>query len=235
MDPLRSLVDAVLDGALVVDEAGRVLHANAAAKRLVRGGDLDGRDVAELLDETDLEPGRSAADLIRPDGTRIAVRVEVVRFGLERAIVIHDSTPERLLDVERMPPAAIHQTVFGIADALDAYLFSGELTPDGYFVGTFTGPGAEKLLGTHQTLPRPDSAWDERVHPDDYGPWGEAYQRAAANVGDPYEVEYRLQGFDGVTRWIRERGVARGRGAGRAPPPRALRRLRLPQIGRAHV
>ena len=28
-------------------------------------------------------------------------------------------------------------------------------------------------------------------------------------MGEPYEVEYRLHGFDGVTRWIRERGVAR--------------------------
>jgi diguanylate cyclase (GGDEF)-like protein/PAS domain S-box-containing protein len=217
VDPLRSLVDAVLDGALVIDDAGRVLHANAAAKRLlrVRGGELRGLDVADLLIETDLEPGRCSAHLVRPGGTHFAVRVEVVRFGVERAIVIHDSTPERLLDVERMPPAAIHQTVFGIAEALDAYLFSGELTPDGYFVGTFTGPGGEKLLGATETLDRPDSEWDGRVHPDDYGAWGDAYLRAAANVGEPYEVEYRLHGFDGVTRWIRERGVARELGDGR--------------------
>ena len=162
----------MLDGALVIDDAGCVLHANAAAGRLVRvrGADLRGRHVTELLTDTDLEPGRCAADLVRPDGTHFAVRVEVVRFGLERAIVIHDGTPERLLDVEQMPPAAIHQTVFGIAEALDAYLFSGELTPDGYFVGTFTGPGAEKLLGAAETLVRPDSVWDARVHPDDYGP-----------------------------------------------------------------
>ena len=207
----------MLDGALVIDDAGCVLHANAAAGRLlrVRGADLRGRHVTELLTDTDLEPGRCAADLVRPDGTHFAVRVEVVRFGLERAIVIHDGTPERLLDVEQMPPAAIHQTVFGIAEALDAYLFSGELTPDGYFVGTFTGPGAEKLLGAAETLVRPDSVWDARVHPDDYGPWGDAYLRAACNVGEPYEVEYRLHGFDGVTRWIRERGVARALSDGR--------------------
>ncbi len=202
-------MDAVLDGALVIDDAGVVLHANAAARRLVRGGDLPGRNIAELLSDTDLAPGRGAADLIRPGGTHFAVRVEVVRFGLERAIVIHDSTPERLLDVERMPPAAIHQTVFGIAEALDAYLFSGELTPDGYFVGTFTGPGAEKLLGATGALVRPDADWDGRVHRDDYDAWGEAYLRAGRTVGEPYEVEYRLHGFDGVTRWIRERGVTR--------------------------
>ena len=106
-------------------------------------------------------------------------------------------------------PEAVHQAVFGIAEALDAYLFSGELTPDGYFVGTFTGPGAEKLLGAGRRSCGPTSMWDGRVHPDDYDAWGDAYQRAAANVGEPFEVEYRLHGLDGVTRWIRERGVAR--------------------------
>ena len=34
-------------------------------------------------------------------------------------------------------------------------------------------------------------------------------------MGEPYEVEYRLHGFDGVTRWIRERGVARALSDGR--------------------
>jgi diguanylate cyclase (GGDEF)-like protein/PAS domain S-box-containing protein len=215
MDPLRSLVDAVLDGALVIDEAGRVVHANAAARRLIRAGELAGRDITEVLTETDLVPGRRAADLVRPDGTHFAVRLEVVQFGEHRAIVIHDGTPERLLDVERMPPEAMHQAVFGIAEALDAYLFSGELTPDGYFVSTFTGPGAEKLLGAGETLARPDSLWDGRVHPDDYAAWSDAYERAAENVGEPFEVEYRLHGLDGVTRWIRERGVARTLSDGR--------------------
>ncbi len=199
----------MLDGALVIDDAGVVVHANAAARRLVRDGELTGRSIGDLLTETELPPGRSAADLVRPQGGHVAVRLEVVRFGDHRAIVIHDGTPERLLDVERLPAEAVHQAVFGIAEALDAYLFSGELTPDGYFVGTFTGPGAEKLLGAGETLVRPDTVWDGRVHPDDYDAWGDAYQRAASNVGEPFEVEYRLHGLDGVTRWIRERGVAR--------------------------
>ena len=185
------------------------MHANAAARRLVRDGELAGRDIGDLLTQTDLPTGRSAADLVRPQGGHVAVRLEVVPFGEHRAIVIHDGTPERLLDVERLPAEAVHQAVFGIAEALDAYLFSGELTPDGYFVGTFTGPGAEKLLGAGETLVRPDTVWDGRVHPDDYDAWGDAYQRAAVNVGEPFEVEYRLHGLDGVTRWIRERGVAR--------------------------
>ena len=205
----------MLDGALIVDDAGIVVHANAAARRLVRAGELAGRDIGDLLTQTDLPTGRSAADLVRPQGGHVAVRLEVVPFGEHRAIVIHDGTPERLLDVERLPAEAVHQAVFGIAEALDAYLFSGELTPDGYFVGTFTGPGAEKLLGASETLVRPDTEWDGRVHPDDYGAWGDAYLRAAANVGEPYEVEYRLHGFDGVTRWVRERGVARAISDGR--------------------
>jgi diguanylate cyclase (GGDEF)-like protein/PAS domain S-box-containing protein len=222
--PLRSLVDAVLDGALVVDDDSVILHANAAARRIARRDELAGRPVGELLiqheaaEESgpyDLVEGRGAADVLRPDGTRIAVRLAVVRAGAERVVVIHDGTPERLLDIERLPPEQMHQTVFSIAEALDAYLFSGEITPDGYYVGTFTGPGAEKLLGTSETLERPDSEWNDRVHPDDYPVWEAAYLRAADHPGDPFEVEYRLHGMDGVWRWIRERGVVRSVGDGR--------------------
>jgi diguanylate cyclase (GGDEF)-like protein/PAS domain S-box-containing protein len=222
--PLRSLVDAVLDGALVVDDDSVILHANAAARRIARRNELAGRPVGELLiqheaaEESgpyDLVEGRGAADVLRPDGTRIAVRLAVVRAGAERVVVIHDGTPERLLDIERLPPEQMHQTVFSIAEALDAYLFSGEITPDGYYVGTFTGPGAEKLLGTSETLERPDSEWNDRVHPDDYPVWEAAYMRAADHPGDPFEVEYRLHGMDGVWRWIRERGVVRSVGDGR--------------------
>src|SRR4051794_26798650 len=185
---------------------------------------LAGRPVGDLLIQHEaaeepgayrLTEGRGAADVLRPDGTRIAVRLTVVRAGAERVVVIHDGTPERLLDIERIAPEEMHETVFGIAEALDAYLFSGELTPDGYYVGTFTGPGAEKLLGSPRTLERPDSEWNGRVHPDDYPLWEAAYLRAAQQPGEPFEVQYRLHGLDGVTRWIRERGVVRTVGDGR--------------------
>jgi diguanylate cyclase (GGDEF)-like protein/PAS domain S-box-containing protein len=221
---LRSLVDAVLDGALVVGDDGVIVHANAAARRIARRDDLAGRPVGELLIQHEaaehvgpyeLVEGRGASDVQRPDGTRIAVRLAMVRAGACWMVVMHDGTPERLLDIERMAPEQMHQTVFGIAEALDAYLFSGELTPDGYYVGTFTGPGAEKLLGTTETLERPDSEWNGRVHPDDYPTWEAAYLRAAVNPGEPFEVEYRLHGIDGVWRWIRERGVVRRLGDGR--------------------
>src|SRR6185503_11046272 len=75
--PLRSLVDAVLDGALVVDDDSVILHANAAARRIARRDELAGRPVGELLVQHeaaevsgpyDLAEGRGAADVLRPDG-----------------------------------------------------------------------------------------------------------------------------------------------------------------------
>ena len=188
MDPLRSLVDAVLDGALIIDRAGRVVHANAAARRLGAGGRRAGErgsDIGELLTQTDLpSPAAAPPTSCGPQGGhggRRAARGGAVRRSTARSSST-TARRERLLDVERLPAEAVHQAVFGIAEALDAYLFSGELTPDGYFVGTFTGPGAEKLLGAGETLVRPDTVWDGRVHPDDYDAWGDAYQRAAVKT-----------------------------------------------------
>jgi diguanylate cyclase (GGDEF)-like protein/PAS domain S-box-containing protein len=74
---------------------------------------------------------------------------------------------------------------------------------DGAFSTRFASPGLARLVGL------PDGAeasyWD-RVHPDDL----EAVERmdAAITAGGRYGAEYRLVGFDGVTRWVRDRGVA---------------------------
>ncbi|MDX6377822.1 MAG: hypothetical protein QOE98_2125, partial [Gaiellaceae bacterium] len=68
----------------------------------------------------------------------------------------------------------------------------------------YTGPGEDRLLGG---LP-PDSeepgvVWSARVDPRDEPEYRAAMERAQS--GQPAEVEYRLLGFDGVTRWVQER------------------------------
>jgi diguanylate cyclase (GGDEF)-like protein len=91
-----------------------------------------------------------------------------------------------------------------VLDRIDCHLYTGESIPGGGYREIFTGPGTEGLLGG--PIPPgvdPGDAWEAAVHPDDY-------QRQAnvefVNVdGGPISMEYRLVGYDGVTRWVLDR------------------------------
>ena len=91
-----------------------------------------------------------------------------------------------------------------VLSRIDCHVYIGETLRDGGYREVFTGPGLEALLGG----PIPDGvdpaeAWDAAVHPDDY----ERQARASsghAGAG-PVSVEYRLVGYDGVTRWVLDR------------------------------
>jgi diguanylate cyclase (GGDEF)-like protein len=80
------------------------------------------------------------------------------------------------------------------------HLYSGEVRPDGSYLEIYSGPGVELFLGG---TPPPGvdltTAWNSAVHPEDLGVY-----RSAATV-DSYDVisiEYRMRGYDGVTRWV---------------------------------
>jgi diguanylate cyclase (GGDEF)-like protein len=87
---------------------------------------------------------------------------------------------------------------------IDCHVYTGETLPGGVYRELFTGPGLEALLGG--PIPAgldPAAAWDRAVHPDDY-----ERQAAAASghcADGPVFVEYRLVGYDGVTRWVLDR------------------------------
>jgi PAS domain S-box-containing protein len=61
----------------------------------------------------------------------------------------------------------------------------------------YTGLASERLL---------DSQWHEVVHPDDRAPVAERWARCVA-TGEPYEIEMRILGADGVYRSFLTRGV----------------------------
>ena len=64
----------------------------------------------------------------------------------------------------------------------------------------FIGAGLENLLGSLPEGVDEEEAWEAAVHPDDqaaYAEFGRTCQR-----GEPAEVEFRLVGYDGVTRWV---------------------------------
>jgi diguanylate cyclase (GGDEF)-like protein len=91
-----------------------------------------------------------------------------------------------------------------VAGTVAIHLYEMEYLADGSYVcNTFIGEGLESLLGPLPSDRTPEEAWDDAVHPDD---------RAAVDVASaelhrdqPTEVEYRLVGYDGRTRWVWDR------------------------------
>jgi len=89
-----------------------------------------------------------------------------------------------------------------IADTVAIMLYQMELLPDGSF-NCLEFIGLETVIGTVPEGVRPEEAYEAAVHPDDR----EAYDAANAALGrgEPVEVEYRLIGYDGRTRWVLDR------------------------------
>ncbi len=91
-----------------------------------------------------------------------------------------------------------------ILDRIDCHLYTGEALPGGGYHELFTGPGADGLLGG--PIPPgvdPGAAWEAAVHPDDYERQAAIDFRHVA--GGPMSMEYRVVGYDGVTRWVLDR------------------------------
>ena len=97
-----------------------------------------------------------------------------------------------------------------VLEAIDEHIYAGELHPDGRYTEVFAGPGLARLLGGAPLLPA-EEAYDAAIHPDDRALYDAATTQQ--RLGEQVELEYRLVGLDGVTRWVRERVVPR--------PPRA--------------
>jgi diguanylate cyclase (GGDEF)-like protein len=96
------------------------------------------------------------------------------------------------------------QVLDRLVDAIGLHVFIAEIV-DGVYQEIYTGPGVEALMGG----PVPpgielDDAWPQRVHPDDYAVYRSAMDRI--HGGEPGDVEYRMVGYDGITRAVWERG-----------------------------
>lgn len=92
----------------------------------------------------------------------------------------------------------------GIGTAIGAHFYRGVLEPDGSYTEIYTGPGFERLIG-RAPFEGEDTGdtWMRAVHEADR----EGYREWLASVGagSSDELEYRLVGVDGVTRWVLER------------------------------
>jgi diguanylate cyclase (GGDEF)-like protein len=117
----------------------------------------------------------------------------VVRIGMQPTTVRAAQTVS--LDLHRL---------LEVLSRVDCHVYTGEVTPDGQYREVFTGPGMERLLGGPVPAGVPVSdAWNEAVHPEDWGSYLAGH--AELSGGTPVTIEYRLVGYDGVTRWVLDR------------------------------
>jgi diguanylate cyclase (GGDEF)-like protein len=101
--------------------------------------------------------------------------------------------------------AATHWWLAAAVEALDDHVYFGVLQPDGSYTNLFAGPNLERMLGGALPASPEDASaiWRSRIEPDDLP----AYRACEAEllVGRPAQVDYRVHGLDGKTRWIRAR------------------------------
>jgi diguanylate cyclase (GGDEF)-like protein len=115
------------------------------------------------------------------------------------------STPNGSADQRALAEAiATTDVLRRVAGTVAIHLYEMEYLADGSYVcNTFIGEGLESLLGPLPADRTPEEAWDEAVHPDDRAAVDEATDRL--HNDEPTEVEYRLVGYDGRTRWVWDR------------------------------
>jgi diguanylate cyclase (GGDEF)-like protein len=84
--------------------------------------------------------------------------------------------------------------------ALEDHVYFGLLRTDGSYEELFVGPNLDRLLGGE---PQSSAQWRSRIDPADRA----AYHACEAELlaGRPAQVDYRVHGLDGTTRWIRAR------------------------------
>jgi diguanylate cyclase (GGDEF)-like protein len=91
-----------------------------------------------------------------------------------------------------------------VAGTVAIHLYEMELLEDDTYVcNTFIGEGLESLIGPIPEGRTPEQAWEEAVHPDEKDEYNAVYEKLER--GEPAEIEYRLVGYDGRTRWVWDR------------------------------
>jgi diguanylate cyclase (GGDEF)-like protein/PAS domain S-box-containing protein len=107
-----------------------------------------------------------------------------------------DGDPDHALGI-----AHLLKRVAGIAGV---HIYELEVTADGgYRCRLWVGDTLERLVGPIPDGVDPEDAWEACVHPDDRALYDDSFVRQCR--GEATDVEYRMQGFDGVVRWVWER------------------------------
>jgi diguanylate cyclase (GGDEF)-like protein len=96
--------------------------------------------------------------------------------------------------------AADHAAFVALLSRVGCHVYTGEVLPDGSYRELFTGPGIDAFVGGELDEDADlTAAWNDAVHPDDRGIYLAA---ATVDTPDVVQLEYRMIGRDGVTRWV---------------------------------
>jgi diguanylate cyclase (GGDEF)-like protein/PAS domain S-box-containing protein len=88
------------------------------------------------------------------------------------------------------------------------HIYELEVTPGGgYRCRVWIGAAVESLTGGIPPGMDAEEAWETCVHPADREAYDAAFDRQCQ--GETTQLEYRMNGFDGVTRWVWERATPR--------------------------
>jgi len=219
MSGVRSIVEHVLehviDGAIVVDGEGLVVYANGDSERIfARSREaIVGARVATLFAElpTDwAEPGRGTWTVRRSDGSHLDVRVTVSPVEDCVAVTLQDRASASPMPAMPNPIDEPDQMLVTIADAVDAFLYAGEMDVEsGWYLPVFHGPGMNRLIGGDASYEDANRIYDTLVYPEDYPLYEALYEVESREEGIAQEATYRIRGLDGKTRWLRERSILR--------------------------
>jgi diguanylate cyclase (GGDEF)-like protein len=190
---------ALIDWAFAVHPADRAVHRAAESYVQLSKG----------------KPLSAAFRIIGVDGvTRWMNEHLTPRWERGRLLVdgiVIDVTTQRLARTEAEQAQRRLETVMRSAHT---YVWVAEVGADGVMTSIYNVAGVEAILGRGpEAANDPLPGWRTVVHVDDRDGFDAAI--VAAGHGQSFDIEYRLIGLDGVTRIVRDQGVATLLGEGR--------------------
>jgi diguanylate cyclase (GGDEF)-like protein/PAS domain S-box-containing protein len=218
----HAVVDALQDGLVIFGPDGRIERVNQKVC------EMTGFSESELVGASPPLPywppesvagiheniadvlmnGRGEYDavLCRKNGERFPAigTVGVTPGSGSRIVMIKDVAERAALMAETL---AAREAFARAAEVIGEYLYRGELHPDERFVVHARGPGLAALLGAASETDDMLERYDDFVHPDDRAEYDLAWLFAEmiGRDGEVVQLEYRLVGFDGIVRWVRDR------------------------------
>jgi GGDEF domain-containing protein/PAS domain-containing protein len=152
-------------------------------------------------------PVRSLRAQVRRLRHRVAARLGLGEAHLAGILDLFDSDVTRREEADaRLVEAS--DRFSRLLDVVGEHVYLAQALPDGRIKELFQGPGADRLLGGADPDAEMES-WEAALHPSDRAAYA-AFNRALA-AGEDADVEYRLIGADGITRWVHDRAATRRR------------------------